>query len=72
MAKEIFIVFGLSLLLFLFIIAIFAFWIWMIIDCARRDFKKSDDKIIWLLVVILVGIIGAILYYFIIKQKNKR
>ncbi len=52
-------------------IFMFVFWIWMIIDCAKRDFKKSDDKIIWVLVVSLTQIIGAIIYYFIVKRKMK-
>lgn len=56
----------------LFVIALFVFWIWMIVDCAERDFKKKDDKIVWLLVVILVQIIGAIIYYFAVKRKNKK
>jgi len=47
------------------------FWIFMIVDVAKRQFKKEDDKILWLLVVILTGIIGAIIYYFMIKKPNK-
>lgn len=60
------------LLYFLFIFAIMAFWIWMVIDCAKRNFKKSDDKTTWLLVVLLANFIGAAIYYLAIKRKNKR
>ena len=45
------------------------FWIKMIIDVANRNFKKSDDKIIWLLIVILLGLLGALIYYFTVKRK---
>ena len=46
------------------------FWIMMIVDVARRDFRNDNDKTTWLLIVLLTGVIGAIIYYFEIK-KNK-
>jgi len=49
----------------------FVFWIFMIVDVAKRNFKKENDKIVWILVVVLAGIIGAIIYYFVIKKSNK-
>jgi prolipoprotein diacylglyceryltransferase len=49
----------------------FIFWIFMIVDVAKRNFKNENDKILWILVVILAGIIGALIYYFVIKKPNK-
>lgn len=48
------------------------FWIFMLIDAVKRKYKKDDDKIIWILVVVLAGIIGAIIYYFAVKRENKK
>jgi len=45
------------------------FWIWMIVDCIKRKFKNKNEKVIWGLVIILTGIIGAFIYYCIIKAK---
>ncbi len=45
----------------------FAFWIWMLIDCLRRDF---NDKVIWIVILLLTGILGAVLYYFLVKRKG--
>ena len=45
-----------------------AFWIWMLVDCATREF---NDKVVWIIVLMFAGIIGAIVYYFVIKKKNK-
>ncbi len=59
-------------IIFSIIIASIVLWIWMIIDCAQRKFKKSDDKVIWILVLIFLGIIGAIIYYFVVKRNNKK
>ena len=56
-------------------IALFVFWIWMLVDCL----KKQDDmfaiggnhaKLIWVLVIILTGIIGGLIYYFLIKRRE--
>jgi len=53
-------------------IAIFVFWIVMLVDCVKRKFKNDTDKIVWVLVIIFAGIIGALIYYFIVKSKGKR
>jgi len=55
----------LGLLLIVASIAATVFWILMLIDCAKRDFK---DKVAWLLIIILLHGLGATLYYFIIKR----
>lgn len=46
------------------------FWIFMLIDCAKRKFKEENDKIVWILVLALTSWIGAIIYYFVIKNKE--
>ena len=53
-------------------IAAMVFWILMIVDVVKRDFPKQDDKTVWILIVILAGIIGAIIYYFMIKRKDQK
>jgi hypothetical protein len=52
--------------LFLLAIGVFAlaFWIWMIVDCARHE-SEGSTKIAWMLVILLAGVIGAPLYFFI-------
>jgi len=69
---------GIALLVILIGIAIialgiflFVFWILMIIDCATRKFKDNTDKVVWIIVIVFLHIIGAIIYYFVIKRKNK-
>ena len=58
---------------------IFFFVIWLIalIDCAKRDYKDFPDatensKLIWILVIVLAGGIGAIIYYFLVMRKQPR
>jgi ABC-type Fe3+-siderophore transport system permease subunit len=47
------------------------FWVLMMIDCANRKFKKSDEKLMWLIIVIASYLIGALIYYFVIKKKGQ-
>ncbi|MFT5819724.1 MAG: putative membrane protein [Crocinitomix sp.] len=66
---------GGQIFLILIVLVIFALWIKTIIEIANSTFT-DNNKTIWLLVVILVGWIGMIIYYAagrsqrIIKQDN--
>lgn len=53
-------------------ILILAFWIWMIIDCAKRKFKSDAEKIIWIALVVIFHWIGALIYLLVIKTSNPR
>ena len=60
-------------------VGIFFFVIWIItlIDCAKRDNDEFPDatensKLIWILVIVLAGGIGAIIYYFVVMRKMPR
>lgn len=61
------------LVLLLIAIAIwaFVFWILMIIDCATRKFKDSIEKVVWIIVIVFLHILGALIYYFVVKRQNK-
>ena len=63
------VVFFLILLFCGLAILLFIFWIMMIIDCVKRKFKDENDKIVWILVLVFLHIIGAIIYYFVVKRK---
>jgi hypothetical protein len=57
------------IVIFIIAVVFFIFWLWMLIDCIKRDFK---DKVLWILLLLLVSGIGAILYYFLVKRKDVR
>ena len=59
----------------------FIFWVWMIVDCLSRlpsDFKllfttqHKYEKWIWLAAVVLAFPVGAIVYFFIIRQPTQQ
>lgn len=53
----------------------FVFWLWMLIDCLKRPDDKFSmggnyAKLIWVLVIVFVGLIGALIYYFLVKRRG--
>lgn len=73
--------FGLTMIIFMAIFWVFwmtlvvgsmVFWISMLVDVAKRDFPKSEDKTVWILVVALAGVIGALIYYFAVKRPARQ
>ncbi len=49
----------------------FIFWIIMLVDAATRKFKDGTEKVVWILIILLVGFIGALVYYFAVYRKYK-
>jgi hypothetical protein len=47
----------------------FAFWIWMIVDCATNE-PPGGDKVVWMIIVVCLNWIGATVYYFA-RRRNR-
>lgn len=62
-------------LLLLFLIplglAIFAFWIWMLIHAAQNKGLSEGEKVAWVLIIVLVHFLGALIYFFVGRPKAK-
>ena len=54
----------------IFILLPSIFWIIALIDILKSDFRDTNDKIIWALVVIFLPVIGSILYFLIGKSQK--
>ena len=54
-----------SVLILLVILALAALWVWALVDAIRvpddRDYR-AGTKLIWILVIVLTGFIGAAVY----------
>jgi Phospholipase_D-nuclease N-terminal len=48
------------------------FWIWMIVDCATNEPSEGQDKIMWILIIVLTHFIGACIYFFVRRPARKR
>ena len=53
------------------ILAAFAFWIWMLISAVQNKGLTDGEKIAWVLVVALLHILGALIYFFVGHPKRK-
>jgi len=42
------------------------FWIMMIIHVAKHD---VENKAMWMILMVFTGIVGALIYYFVVKRK---
>jgi hypothetical protein len=51
-------------------LASIAFWLWMLIDAITRIPSGGNTKLIWILVLIFTGVIGALIYFFVQRPKN--
>lgn len=67
-----------ALLPLLFMLVIFAvsiaglvLWVWMLVDCATKERGEGNDKLIWILVIVLTGWIGALIYLLVRRPKRK-
>jgi heme/copper-type cytochrome/quinol oxidase subunit 2 len=43
----------------------FAFWVWMLVDCATNEPSVGNDKLVWIIVIVFAQVIGALIYYFV-------
>lgn len=48
------------------------FWIWMIVDAAKRNFKNDVEKILWIVILVLTTWVGSLVYFIVIKTYNPR
>ncbi len=52
-------------------LALLAFWIWMLIDCAQAPENPSENRVAWILILVFTHWLGALLYFFIVRQPRQ-
>jgi len=45
-------------------------WIWMIVDCATKEKAEGNEKLVWILIIVLTHWIGALIY--LLARRPKR
>jgi LPXTG-motif cell wall-anchored protein len=60
-----------ELLILLVVLPGIAFWIWMLIDCAMQEPDTGNTKIVWVIIIVLAGFIGAVIYFFARRPQRK-
>ena len=62
---------GLGIFMLAAFLFLFVFWLWMLVDCLKRNFKNDIEKVVWVLVLIFLHLLGALIYYFVVKIPGK-
>jgi hypothetical protein len=52
-------------------IALTIVWIVELVDCTKREFKEPNEKLMWVLIIVLAHGIGAIVYWVVGKKKGR-
>ena len=53
-------------------LAALAFWIWAIVEVATKEPSEDQDRLMWLLIVLLLGWIGALVYLIVRRPERLR
>lgn len=53
-------------------LASLGFWLWMLIDCIKNEPSTGNDKIIWVVVILVLQFLGALLYLIIRRPQRIR
>ena len=48
------------------------FWIWALIDCATKEPNEESSKVVWIVVILLTHLLGALLYALIRRPDRIR
>ena len=57
---------GIPILLFMvFVLA----WLWTLVDCVRHE-PEGNEKLIWIVVILLFGFVGA--FFYSVGRRKKR
>ncbi len=59
-----------EILILLVIGLLFAFWLWMLVDCLKNQALQGTEKIVWVLVIIFLYTLGALGYFFVGRSKR--
>ena len=46
------------------------FWSWMIVDCATREKSVGNERLTWMLIIVLTHCIGALAYLLVRRPKR--
>jgi hypothetical protein len=55
-----------------FWLALTAFMIWMIVDCAIHESRVGNERLIWIIITVFVPYLGAIVYYVFRRPERIR
>jgi phospholipase D-like protein len=46
--------------------------LWALLDCAMNEPSQGNDKIVWIIIILVTGLLGSVLYFMFRRPKRKR
>ena len=59
-----------AIFFFGFILAFVGWWMWCLIDAITSDFPHRNDKLIWVLIILLTPFVGAVVYTLVGRNRK--
>ena len=53
---------GWEVILLVVSVLLVIFWIRMLLDCARNERLTSNEKVVWILIIVFLHVLGALIY----------
>lgn len=60
-----------ELLILLVVIPGIIFWVWMLAECATRESDAGNARLVWVVIILFAGIIGAAIYFFARRPQRR-
>jgi hypothetical protein len=60
---------GMMLVMGIISLAILAFWIWALVDAIKNPRLTDNERLIWIIVILLTQCIGAVIYLIVGRKK---
>ena len=52
-------------------LALFAFWLWMLIHAITNKGLRDVEKVVWVIVIIFLPFLGSLIYFFLGRPKAR-
>ncbi len=59
-----------EILVILLVLLSHIFWVWMLVDCATKQSLKGNEKVVWVIIIAVTNLLGAVLYFFIRRSQR--
>ena len=52
-------------------IALFVFWIKMLVEAATKEPDTGNTRLVWVIIIVFTQVIGATIYYFVRRPQRR-
>jgi hypothetical protein len=53
------------------VVGVTVLWIWTLIDCIKNEPTEGNERIVWVVVIAVTHLIGALIYLIVRRPQRK-